>query len=83
MESPRVMPTAGGVDAPLLSIYAYRTVDDGRICLWVSHGTVDKPDMPRRFLWDDVESDDSAAAIMAIVSAWVFGHTLNQPLPFD
>ncbi len=83
MQTPNRLPDAGGIGAPMLSIHGYRTVDDGRICVYVSLGTEDKPEMPRKFLWEDTETEAAAASIMAIVASWAHRHTLNQPLPFD
>ncbi len=83
MQTPRHLPTARGADGPLLSIYAFRTVDDGQIAVYISRGSVAVPEPPRKFLWDDVESEDAGAALAAVCLAWVHLYTLHQELPFD
>jgi hypothetical protein len=66
----------------MLSMYLYRTVDDGRVCAYVSHGTTDQPEPARRFLWDDVEVEETAAALAAIVMQWVHRYASQLELPF-
>jgi hypothetical protein len=66
----------------MLSIYAYRTVDDGQIAAYVSLGTVSEPESPRKFLWDDAETEDAGAALAAIVRSWAWRHLGQEELPF-
>jgi hypothetical protein len=76
------LPDARGADGPLLSIYAFRTCDDGQIAVYISHGTVSQPEEPRRFLWEDTESGDAGASLAAVCLAWVHRHEQTQELPF-
>jgi hypothetical protein len=69
--------------ARMVSVYAWRHPDDGEIHAYVTHGgTVSKPGELRGFSWDDIESEGAAAALAAVILAWVHLTSVNQPLPF-